>query len=79
MILKCKGFAFFVAQMTCVVISDPAPASSCPPVAAWSRSFQTQVANELQEAPSSALAQVYLQHVQHRRIAKARGSAKRRR
>jgi hypothetical protein len=37
------------------VTPDPAPAVVCPPVRAWSKSFQKQIAAEMRAAPNSAL------------------------
>lgn len=76
MTLTCTGFVFIVAQLTCVD-SAPAPAAVCPPVRTWSREFQRQVANEMRAAPNSALAQVAIQAIGDRDIARACAKARR--
>lgn len=68
--ITCTGFAFIFAHLTCT-IPDPAPAVVCPPVRAWSAPFQKQVATELKAAPNSALAQVAVQAIGDRDIARA--------
>lgn len=68
--ITCTGFAFIVAQLTCTV-PDPAPVVICPPVRTWSREFQKQVAAELQAAPNSALAQVAVQSIGDRDVARS--------
>jgi hypothetical protein len=67
MILKCVGIAFFVVDMTCTEVSRPPPAAVCPPVRAWSRDFQKQVAAGLRAEPGSALAAVAVQAIEARR------------
>jgi hypothetical protein len=63
------------AQLTCVTL-DPAPAVVCPPVRAWSKSFQTQVEAEMRAAPNRALEKVAVQAIGDRDIARACASTK---
>ncbi len=70
MTLNCTGFAFFIVQVTCVDVSAP-PAVVCPPVRTWSREFQRQVAAEVRASPNSALAQVAIQAIGDRDVARA--------
>jgi hypothetical protein len=76
MTLTCTGFVFIVAQLTCVDASPP-PAAVCPPVRTWSREFQRQVAREMRAAPGSALAQVAIDAIGDRDIARACARARR--
>jgi hypothetical protein len=73
----CTGFVFIVAQLTCTV-PDRAPAVVCPPVRTWSQAFQKQVAAEMRAAPNSALAQVAIQSIGDRDVARACAKQKRR-
>jgi hypothetical protein len=70
MMFSCTGWVFLYAQLTCVMPA-PAPAVVCPPVRAWSKEFQRQVAAELRAAPSSALAKVAVQSIGDRDVARA--------
>lgn len=77
MILECTGIAFFVVNMTCKDISPPAaPVVVCPPVRAWSTTFQKQIAAEMRAAPNSALAKVAVQSIGDRDVARACRSKK---
>jgi hypothetical protein len=71
----CTGWVLIYAQLTCVT-PDPAPAVVCPPVRAWSKSFQKQVAAEMRAAPNGALAKVAVQAIGDRDIARACASTK---
>jgi hypothetical protein len=75
MTLNCTGFVFIVAQLTCVDVSPP-PLAVCPPVRTWSKEFQRQVAAELRQAPNSALAQVAVQAIGDRDVARACAKAR---
>ncbi|HYD66156.1 hypothetical protein [Azospirillum sp.] len=77
MTLHCTGFAFFVVQMTCTDLTPP-PAVVCPPVRTWTREFRNKVAAEMRAAPSSALAEVAVQSIGDRAVARACAQAKRR-
>lgn len=77
MTLNCTGFVFIVAQLTCVEVGAAPPAAVCPPVRTWSREFQRQVSAELRRAPSSALAQVAIQAIGDRDVARACAAARR--
>ncbi|MEY9110384.1 hypothetical protein ABH999_006580 [Bradyrhizobium yuanmingense] len=70
MTFTCTGFVFIVAQLSCTA-PDPAPAVVCPPVRTWSRDFQRRVAAELRAAPDSALAEVAVQAIGDRDVARA--------
>ena len=70
MIITCTGFAFIVAQLTCTVPAV-APAVVCPPVRTWSRDFQRRVAAEIRERPDSALAELAVQAIGDRDVARA--------
>lgn len=76
MTLECTGWVFIVAQLTCVDVAPP-PAVVCPPVRTWSREFQRQVSKELRAAPGSALAQVAVQAIGDRDVARACAATKR--
>lgn len=73
----CTGWVFIAAQLTCTM-PDPAPVVACPPVRTWSRDFQKRVADELRAAPNGALAQVALQAIGDRDVARACARVKRR-
>jgi hypothetical protein len=70
MTFTCTGWVFIYAQLTCVMPA-PAPAVLCPPVRAWSKDFQRQVAAELRTTPGSALAKVAVQSIGDRDVARA--------
>lgn len=61
---------FGLLVMVCHLETAP-PAVVCPPVRTWSAPFQRQVAAELRAAPNSALAQVAVQAIGDRDIARA--------
>lgn len=75
MTMTCTGFALGFAMLTCVNNTPPAPVV-CPPVRTWSREFQKQVAAEMRAAPNSALAQVAVQSIGDRDVARACAKAK---
>ncbi|MGY3366202.1 hypothetical protein ACVWZL_003327 [Bradyrhizobium sp. GM2.4] len=75
--MTCTGLVFIVAQLTCTDAS-PTPAAVCPPVRTWSAAFQKQVAAEIRTAPDGALAQVVMQAIRDRDVARACARAKRR-
>lgn len=79
MIMKCVGFAFIMAELTCTEVSPPAPAVLCPPVRTWSREFQQQLAAEIRTAPDSALARVAIETIGDRDVARACNKARTRR
>lgn len=67
MSMTCLGFlVFFSCQMP-----TAAPAVVCPPIRTWTREFQKQVAAEMRAAPKSALAQVAVQSIGDRDVARA--------
>lgn len=70
MIMTCTGWAFIAVQLTCSM-PDPAPAVVCPPVRTWSRDFQKRVAEEMRARPDSALAEVAIQSIGDRDVARA--------
>jgi hypothetical protein len=70
MTFTCTGWVLLYAQLTCTM-PTPAPAVVCPPVRAWSKDFQKQVAAELRAAPTSALAKVAVQSIGDRDVARA--------
>ncbi len=74
--ITCTGFALGFAMLTCEMPSTVAPAV-CPPVRTWTQGFQNQVAAEIEAAPNSALAQVAIQSIGDRDIARACTAAKR--
>ncbi len=47
------------------------PPAVCPPVRTWTQTFQNQVAAEIEAAPNSALAQVAIQSIGDRDVARA--------
>ncbi len=63
MIIKCTGFAFIVANLTCTMPDPPAPRVVCPPLRTWSVDFQRQLADEVARAPNSAMAKVVTQTI----------------
>lgn len=71
MTFTCTGWVFIVAQLTCEMPAPPPPAVVCPPVRAWTKEFQRQVAAEMRTAPNSALAQVAVQSIGDRDVARA--------
>jgi len=73
--MTCTGFAIIYAQLTCV--TTDVPPVVCPPVRTWSQTFQKQVATEMRAAPTSALAQVAIQAIGDRDIARACAKGKR--
>lgn len=78
MMLECTGLAFLFVSVTCTDISPPAPpAAVCPPVRAWSREFQRQVAAEMRAGSSPALAEVARQAIGDRDVARACAAARR--
>jgi len=74
--ITCTGFALGFAMLTCEVLPT-APPAVCPPVRTWTQTFQNQVAAEIEAAPNSALAQVAIQSIGDRDIARACAAAKR--
>jgi len=75
MSMTCTGFAFIFLEMTCV--TTDAPPVVCPPVRTWAPAFQKQVAAEMRAAPQSALAQVAIQAIGDRDVARACAKGKR--
>ncbi|OKO83372.1 hypothetical protein AC629_22785 [Bradyrhizobium sp. NAS80.1] len=76
MIMKCVGLAFIMAELTCTEVEPPAPAVVCPPVRAWSRAFQQQLAAEIGRSPDSALARVAIEAIGDRDVARACNKAR---
>jgi hypothetical protein len=74
--ITCTGFALGFAMLTCEIPAT-VPRAVCPPVRTWSQGFQNQIAAEIEAAPDSALAQVAVQSIGDRDIARACASAKR--
>jgi len=73
--ITCTGMAFIVVQMTCTM--PDAPPVVCPPVKTWAPAFQQQVAAELDATPNSALAQVAIDAIEMRDVARACAKRKR--
>jgi hypothetical protein len=71
MTLNCTGFALLFVQLTCTETAPAPPAVVCPPVRAWSKEFQRQVAAELKAARGSALARVAIEAIGDRDVARA--------
>lgn len=67
----CTGWVFVYAQLTCSMPTPTPPAVVCPLVRTWSKDFQKQVADEMQAAPSSALAKMAVQYIGDRDVARA--------
>jgi hypothetical protein len=63
----CFGLLIVVCQMQ----TAAPPAVVCPPVRTWTRQFQRQVAAEMRMAPHGALAQVAVQAIGDRDVARA--------
>lgn len=71
----CFGILVMICQLQAAA---PSPAVVCPPVRAWSREFQQRVAAEMRAAPNSALAQVAVQSIGDRDVARACAMSSRR-
>lgn len=74
--ITCTGFALGFAMLTCE-IPPTTPPAVCPPVRTWTQEFQNQIAAEIEAAPNSALAQVAVQSIGDRDVARACAAAKR--
>jgi hypothetical protein len=62
---------FGILVMYCQLQAASVPPVVCPPVRTWSRQFQKQIAVEIRAAPNSALAQVAVQSIGDRDVARA--------
>ena len=62
---------FGILVMYCQLQAATPPAVVCPPVRPWTAEFQKKVAAELKAAPNSALAQVTVQSIGDRDVARA--------
>lgn len=71
--MTCVGFLVF---FSCQIPAAAPSAVVCPPVRTWTRDFQKQVAAELRVAPNSALAQVAVQSIGDRDVARACAKAR---
>jgi hypothetical protein len=73
----CSGLIFgaFIqfANLTC---TTDVPPFVCPPVRMWTKQFQKQIAAEIRAAPNSALAQVAVQSIGDRDVARACAKSK---
>lgn len=67
---------FGILVMVCQLQAAPTPPVVCPPVRTWTSGFQKKVAAELRAAPNSALAQVAVQSIGDRDVARACAKAK---
>ena len=62
---------FGILVMYCQLQVATVPPVVCPPVRTWTRDFQNKVAVEIRAAPNSALAQVAIQSIGDRDVARA--------